>query len=182
MKEPQLPPHKFNQLVNELRQVSVTYGGTQQLRAHIVKALSTYVNPDHPNLAEQVDITHEFSLEDLEQILKTYGKNSDTHKLALSVKSQFLLDDSYERRIRKLERAKNSSMKLLKEASLKLLEAPWIKCEDRMPEIGQRVVYHFDLLGTFMGTYTDHNTFTGDNGGWLVGDVTHWFPVPENPQ
>lgn len=40
-----LPPHKYRELVNELRDVASVYQNTQQLRAQIEKVLSKYVQP-----------------------------------------------------------------------------------------------------------------------------------------
>ncbi|MCK7435927.1 hypothetical protein [Enterobacter bugandensis] len=42
-----LPPHKYRELVNELRDVAIAYKGTQQLRAQLERTLSQYVQPEH---------------------------------------------------------------------------------------------------------------------------------------
>jgi len=66
----------------------------------------------------------------------------------------------------------------------------WIKCEDKMPEVGDKVWYFFDVVGshrgTFDGYYVDEegkewksmHMFSCDYG-WLTGDVTHWHPDQE---
>lgn len=43
-----IPPHVFNQLVNQLRDTANTYANAQQLRAQLARTLSGYVQPDHP--------------------------------------------------------------------------------------------------------------------------------------
>ena len=73
----------------------------------------------------------------------------------------------------------------------------WISVDDCLPEIGQKVWYHFHIVGTHRGTfdgfYVDEDgkewksmhMFSCDYG-FLTGDVTHWMPdngqeKPENP-
>ncbi|EKY4018892.1 DUF551 domain-containing protein [Enterobacter roggenkampii] len=52
----------------------------------------------------------------------------------------------------------------------------WVACSERMPEIGQKVFYYFDIVGVHAGYYDGDNTFVKENGGgWLTGDVTHWM-------
>tara|TARA_B100001939_G_C16619034_1_gene478440 strand:+ start:222 stop:440 length:219 start_codon:yes stop_codon:yes gene_type:complete len=68
----------------------------------------------------------------------------------------------------------------------------WLRVEDKMPDVGQRVEYYFapsptfiiQSKGVFKGYYVDDDgkewrgmhIFAGDEGGWLTGDVTHWRP------
>ena len=40
-----LPPNKYRELVNELRDVAEVYKGTQQLRANIEKVVARYITP-----------------------------------------------------------------------------------------------------------------------------------------
>jgi len=71
----------------------------------------------------------------------------------------------------------------------------WKSVNDEMPEVGQRVEFFFapkpDFIiedtGIFQGYYVDEDgkewrdmhIFTGDSGGWLTGDVTHWKPLQQ---
>jgi hypothetical protein len=65
---------------------------------------------------------------------------------------------------------------------------PWIKCSDRMPKEGQRVIYYFHYVGVHAGNYTRtvdedgvvSHVFYGPSG-FLSDDVTHWMPFPEPP-
>ena len=64
----------------------------------------------------------------------------------------------------------------------------WIAVEDKVPYENQKVIYFFELLGTFIGTY---NAYVHQSGhvshqfggryGFLTDDVTHWMPLPEPP-
>jgi len=66
----------------------------------------------------------------------------------------------------------------------------WIKCENKMPTVGQKVWYFFEVVGshrgTFDGWYVDDDgkkwdgmhMFSNDYG-FLTGDVTHWMPDQE---
>lgn len=61
----------------------------------------------------------------------------------------------------------------------------WVACSERMPEIGQKVFYYFDIVGVHAGYYDGDNTFVKENGGgWLTGDVTHWmeWTLPAAPK
>ena len=64
------------------------------------------------------------------------------------------------------------------------MEMNWIKTEDQLPEIGQKVIYFFKWTGVHRGIYkkwkfnglpTEFNCFYGKDG-WLCDDVTHWMP------
>ena len=65
---------------------------------------------------------------------------------------------------------------------IKELEAEnkWISVEDRLPEKGVNVLYYFKHVGTHIGMCDGTNSFYG-SAGWLIGDVTHWMPLPEPP-
>ena len=66
----------------------------------------------------------------------------------------------------------------------------WIKVDDRLPEVGQKVIYYFEHTGISIGKFMKAennedcqygNIFYGKSG-WLTDDVTHWMPVPEKPK
>jgi len=76
------------------------------------------------------------------------------------------------------------------------MSSNWIKCEDKMPDVGQKVWYYFEPVGrhrgTFDGWYVDEEgkQWSGMHMfscsyGWLTGDVTHWHEdqeeVPDEP-
>ena len=67
----------------------------------------------------------------------------------------------------------------------------WINVEDKMPKLKEKCWYFFQVVGWhkgyFDGFYVDEegkewkgmHIFVGDNGGWLMGDVTHWHPYQD---
>ena len=62
------------------------------------------------------------------------------------------------------------------------LRNPWISVEDRLPDIGQKVITITNkgkLLLVARTTQPPHK----EEGGWrwehYVGKVTHWMPIPE---
>lgn len=61
----------------------------------------------------------------------------------------------------------------------------WISVEERLPEIGQDVLYYFNIvgmhLGKFYGGRDASNAQFGSSRGFLTGDVTHWQPLPPLP-
>lgn len=62
------------------------------------------------------------------------------------------------------------------DGSSPVVQDGWVACSERMPEIGQKVFYYFDIVGVHAGYYDGDNTFVKENGGgWLTGDVTHWM-------
>lgn len=64
----------------------------------------------------------------------------------------------------------------------------WIRMDERRPDIDQKVLYYFEMVGIHVGRYgrwTDeegyeHDVFSGPSG-FLTDDVTHWMPLPEPP-
>ena len=73
----------------------------------------------------------------------------------------------------------------------------WNRVEDVMPNVGDKVWYYFNVVGshrgTFDGYYVDSegiewkgmHMFSNDYG-FLTGDVTHWMKdqeeVPDDPR
>ena len=56
----------------------------------------------------------------------------------------------------------------------------WISVEDRLPEIGQKVVLSRDLIERTQEYVT---TFNQEDLNWLkMNDVTHWMPLPAPPK
>ena len=67
----------------------------------------------------------------------------------------------------------------------------WIDVNDKLPKVGEKVWYYFDIVGTHRGLYG--GLYEDDQGkvwegmsifyndyGWLTGDVTHWHPDQED--
>lgn len=60
----------------------------------------------------------------------------------------------------------------------------WISIADRAPRKGQTVCYSCPRCGMWVGKYHGKGRFGhqwSSFGGFLSGDVTHWFPMPERP-
>lgn len=68
------------------------------------------------------------------------------------------------------------------ENELDKLKNPWIKCSDRLPEIGDN--YMSETVLVFYGEIgsININSMVGDR--WLVNSdkVTHWMPLPQPPE
>lgn len=63
----------------------------------------------------------------------------------------------------------------------------WIKCSERLPDIGERVlVYAPNSHAIFMVAYRNmRGTWKNSNGNYVHGDsdfITHWMPLPDKPQ
>lgn len=57
----------------------------------------------------------------------------------------------------------------------------WIEFHKERPKDGQRVLYYFEVTGSNIGRFSEPNVFHGSKG-FLTGDVTHWYPLPEDPE
>ena len=66
----------------------------------------------------------------------------------------------------------------------------WINVNERLPKVGEKCWYFFDVVGTHRGFYgglyvdEEGNEWEGmsifyNDTGWLTGDVTHWHPDQE---
>ena len=66
----------------------------------------------------------------------------------------------------------------------------WINVNERLPKVGEKCWYFFDIVGTHRGFYgglyvdEEGNEWEGmsifyNDTGWLTGDVTHWHPDQE---
>ena len=66
----------------------------------------------------------------------------------------------------------------------------WIDVNERLPEVGEKCWYFFDIVGCHRGWY--EGIYVDDEGeewfgmhifaceyGFLTGDVTHWHPDQE---
>ena len=55
----------------------------------------------------------------------------------------------------------------------------WIKCSERMPELGATVLVYMDAP---VHSSTDYAVAIYDKYGFSRSRVTHWMPLPEPPQ
>lgn len=61
----------------------------------------------------------------------------------------------------------------------------WIPISSDAPKRGQWVVYFSPQVGAWVGKYNGKGKFGhkwSSFGGYLEGDVTHWFPMPNRPR
>ncbi len=63
----------------------------------------------------------------------------------------------------------------------------WISVEDRLPEVGQRVLVYgisSQQPEIHVGEFTGHSWFYfPEDASWSsLVDVTHWMPLPEAPK
>ncbi|OBU13037.1 DUF551 domain-containing protein [Morganella psychrotolerans] len=63
----------------------------------------------------------------------------------------------------------------------------WIKCSERMPKHGQRVIIA-SVSGVTYGYYDDGRHLKKQVGKWYSGnrllgeEATHWMPLPQPPE
>ena len=62
----------------------------------------------------------------------------------------------------------------------------WISVKDRLPELGQELIYWFPpfskaYIGRFGGGDSPASVHFYSNQGFSTGDVTHWMPLPPPP-
>lgn len=58
----------------------------------------------------------------------------------------------------------------------------WIKCSERMPEVGQEVILFNGIVrsGYYYTEYGDFSDVTEDC--FTIGNATHWMPLPVQPE
>lgn len=106
-------------------------------------------------------------------------ENSETHVMALQQEIERLRGQN--------EKLREAAAILTKEAA-DLLERQWISVEDRMPEVGEKVL----TLNVTGGVRVMHLNESGYDWsaevsrwhGFLIprNSVTHWMPLPEPPK
>lgn len=76
--------------------------------------------------------------------------------------------------------------KTLRQWMIEIAKHQWISVNDRLPEKNGRYlcryeqeVYEEVCRCTGFGMF---DSDIGEKGGWLVGKVTHWMPLPEPPK
>lgn len=62
----------------------------------------------------------------------------------------------------------------------------WIKCSEKMPEVGQKILTYTPSEGEYMmGEYDEPESVYIYVGGGFVGgysQFTHWMPLPQPPE
>lgn len=68
----------------------------------------------------------------------------------------------------------------------------WINVDDKIPEIDQYVLTDCWSIAIFKGVLNNHPNFKDGTLDWerdyydpfgdLIGNVTHWMPLPEPPK
>jgi hypothetical protein len=72
--------------------------------------------------------------------------------------------------------------KLVQESGTMKASSPtmeWIRVEDRLPKLFDKVLVYSKREGVDVDWYTDLGYFTP---GWKTGDISHWMPLPEPPK
>lgn len=70
------------------------------------------------------------------------------------------------------------------------MQLRWISVEEKLPQVGEKCWYYFEIVGMHRGWYD--GLYVDDEGkeweglhvfacdyGFLTGDVTHWHPDQE---
>ena len=70
------------------------------------------------------------------------------------------------------------------------MQSRWISVEEKLPQVGEKCWYYFEIVGMHRGWYD--GLYVDDEGkeweglhifacdyGFLTGDVTHWHPDQE---
>ena len=55
----------------------------------------------------------------------------------------------------------------------------WIRCDERMPDVGQVLVWHPDECAMSIGSWDGAHWY--DIEGTHMTGITHWQPLPEPP-
>ena len=64
----------------------------------------------------------------------------------------------------------------------------WIKCSERLPEEGQKIII---FMPNFINGSWTETAFFGSNGSWCLSasilsiektKITHWMPLPDPPE
>ncbi len=66
-------------------------------------------------------------------------------------------------------------------SSQKRLVMEWIKCSERMPELGEPVLIFTTDMNQFMGWLENRHLWSYEHQSWFLSEVSHWMPLPPNP-
>ncbi len=61
------------------------------------------------------------------------------------------------------------------------LNSRWIPASERLPEDAQEVLALLDD-GSYALVTNDFDGFADNHNHYMVGEVTHWMPLPESPE
>ncbi len=60
-------------------------------------------------------------------------------------------------------------------------EKKWIKCSERLPELGEPVLIFTTDMNQFMGWLENRHLWSYEHQSWFLSEVTHWMPLPNRP-
>ena len=60
-------------------------------------------------------------------------------------------------------------------------ETKWIKCSERLPELGEPVLIFTTDMNQFMGWLENRHLWSYEHQSWFLSEVSHWMPLPPNP-
>jgi septal ring factor EnvC (AmiA/AmiB activator) len=117
----------------------------------------------------------------------TAGAHSRDEEIKRLENRLALLNDDLDKALYRKEKFRQKNQRAQQhikylQAELKQLRNPWISVEERLPDIGQKVITITNkgkMLLVARTTQPPHK----EEGGWrwehYIGKVTHWMPIPK---
>lgn len=159
--------HHVRELVNQLKEVAITYHGTQQLRERIANVVRSA-------LAPAASVVPDGLLSSMEEVLRISDRDHE----------------AWHRSKAPLDILKRAAPNMLADESLKdpggalcgtRKPDAWIPCSERMPE-GMTDVSITDGINVGQGWWDGDTWQWQDNYYGVIGKVTHWQPLPAPPR
>ncbi|EHN1695384.1 DUF551 domain-containing protein [Salmonella enterica subsp. enterica serovar Newport] len=176
--------NQIRELVNELRDISIEYHGTQQLRERIARTVRAALHHDLEKLNQPVSQTYELPelIEGMEVSIDVSTCDADAGNRYFGTVTE----------VSELDTAKNGYILLVQDAepnfdvngNSPVIPDGWISCSERMPEDGQECLVQTNSGWRYVSFYDAHSRLFYDSP---KGDieyilVTHWMPMPETPK